>query len=854
MRTSQQITTEIEEKFGFLPPFFSPALQTPQVLENLWQQTCSAYIDNPLPSLFKEKLSAYLSRFCAVPYCLVCHSCSLRELGMQAREILTFLEAKPPSRQDIDADLHLLNAHNHLLRVLSQLNSVLEESLLNCSIFIALHADETDDCRYELRRLLGAENYQYLVTFIAYIKTCHEWMGAYPEVSYELDQRVQDHLNSLVDEEPGLANFFNTYWQKVKREGIDQSEVKMPEFQASAKSKLTVETINLPFAQAIDSASDGIVLTDPNQPDNPIIYSNPAFSKLTGYQPKEFIGQNCRFLQGPETDPKVVAQIRQAIAQHQPIQATLLNYRKDGQTFWNELKIAPVCSDLGELLYFVGIQTDATEREQTEEQIQEQARFLHQSQDAIFVLNLENQILFWNSSATRLFGWMPEEAIGHYIDELLFEEFSPQLRQAQTSVIEQSQWQGELQHCRKDGQIITTDSRWTLIRNQAGQPQSVFVISTNITERKQAEIQLQRTQRFESISTVASGMAHDLNNALAPVLMSIQLLANRLPDEQNRQLLETLEANTRRSADVVKQVLSFIQGIEGEKDTLHIEPLLLNIECIIKQEFPRNILVRTNIASNLWPSTGNQTQLHQMLMLLCENAREAMPQGGILRISAGNIWIDENRVRFNLEAKVGPYVVITVSDTGVGIPFENLSRIFEPFFTTKEFGKGTGLGLSRVVGIAKGHGGFVDVQSEVNKGTQLKVYLLAQPSLSSDGALLLLVENDNKSRETAQTLLEQAGYRVLTAQNGIEAIALYAQYHSAIKAVVINLSIPELDGATTIRALQRMNPQVAIVAVNECTSSDQVDYDIKTTVKAVLTKPYVAEVLTARLQEVFRVT
>jgi CheY-like chemotaxis protein len=241
-----------------------------------------------------------------------------------------------------------------------------------------------------------------------------------------------------------------------------------------------------------------------------------------------------------------------------------------------------------------------------------------------------------------------------------------------------------------------------------------------------------------------------------------------------------------------------------------------------------------------------------MLINLCQNARDAMPEGGILRISAGNVWIDENRVRLNSEAKIGPYVVITVSDTGMGIPPENINRIFEPFFTTKEFGKGTGLGLSMVVGIVKGHGGFVDVQSEVDKGTQLKVYLPAQPSFSSDGALLLLVENDNTSRETAQTLLERAGYRVLAAENGIEAIALYAQYHSEIKAVLINLSIPELDGATTIRALQRMNPQVAIVAVNESTLNDQVDGDIRAMVKAVLKKPYVAEVLTARLQEVFR--
>ncbi len=843
MRTSQQIATEIEEKLGFFPPFFSPALQTPQVLENLCQQTLCAYIENPLPSLFKEKLSAYLSRFCPVPYCLVCHSCSLWELGMQAQEILTLLETHPPNQQEVDEHLRLLSAQTGLLRVLSGLNSVLEDSLLYCSIFIALNADETKDCRHELRCLLGAETYQYLVTFIAYVKTCHEWMEAHPEVTYETDKRVQDNFDGLVGEEPKLANFFNTYWDRVKQE------------QLGCSGRLQVEGLpaagvtNLPFARALDSASDGIVLTDPHQPDNPIIYANPAFSKLTGYQLEEIIGRNCRFLQGSKTERQVVAQIRQAIAQHQEIQAVLLNYRKDGQPFWNELKIAPVLSDTSELLYFVGIQTDVTQREQTQEQLQERARLLDHSQDAIVVLNLENRILFWNSSATRLFGWTAHEAIGCYIDELLLEEFSPTLCEAQTSVIEEGEWQGELQHRRKDGQNVTVDSRWTLIGERAGQPKSILVISTNITERKQTEFQRQRTQRFESISTVANGMAHNLNNALAPVLMSIRLLANKLMDEQSQELLATLERNTRRSAEVVHQVLSFVQGIKGEKNTLQVEQLLSHIEKIVKQALPRNILIRLDVTSNLRTISGNRDQLQQMLMNLCKNASDAMSEGGILRIWARNIWVDETLARTNPDAKVGPYIMITVSDTGVGIATENLNRIFEPFFTTKEFGRGTGLGLSMVVGIVKGHGGFVNVYSQVGKGTQLKVYLPAQPPLSSNGELILLVENDAASRDMAQTSLEQAGFRVLVAYNGIEAIAQYVQYHSEVKAVLIDLSIPELDGATTIRALQRINPRLVVIAVNESILNDRFDEEIRANVKVFLNKPYTAQTLVTRLRE-----
>lgn len=765
---------------------------------------------------------------------------------MQAREILALLEMAPPVRQEVDEHLRLLAAQDSLLNVVSQLNLVLEESLLHCSIFIALNTDDADPCLRELHRLLGTENYQYLVTFIAYIKTCHQWMEAHPDVRYENDKRVQDHFNDLVAEEPELANFFNTYWNRVKQDRLTWLEKLL------AKESLAEQLADLPFARAIDSASDGILLSDPNQLDNPIIYSNPAFSKLTGYQLEEVVGSNCRFLQGPGTDQEVVTQIREAIAQRREIQATLLNYRKDGQPFWNELKISPVRADTGKLLYFVGIQTDVTERKQVEERMQEQSRLLDQSQDAILVLNLENRILFWNSSATRLFGWTDDEAVGCYVDELLFEGFSPQLRQAQIGIVQQGEWQGELQHRSKGGWSITVDSRWTVVRDQAGHPQSILVSSTDVTEKKQTESQRQKTQRFESISTVTGGMAHNINNALSPVLMSIQLLANTLPDESSQKLLASIEANTRRSADVVKQVLSFVQGFKGDQNIFSLEALLLDVAAMLKQSFPRSILVRTNIASDLWLISGNQAQLHQMLLNLCENACDAMPEGGILRISVGNVWVDTNLARTNMDAKMGSYVVITVSDTGIGIPAENLNRIFEPFFTTKEFGKGTGLGLSMVAGIVRGHEGFINVESEINKGTQISVYLPAQPLLTSQEALILLVESDDTSRKTAQTLLNQASFRVLTAQDGVEAISLYAQHQSQIDAVVINLSVTEPDASTTIRALLRINLNLAIVAVDELTLGEQLDVDVKAAIKAFLRKPYTLDTLTAGLQEALR--
>ncbi len=224
MRTSEQINTEIEEKFGFVPPFFDPAAQTPQVLENLWQQTLYAYVNNPLPTLFKEKLSAYLSRFCPVPYCLVSHCCSLYALGMQGREVLELLESPPPSQRDIDEYLLRLTAQPQVLQVLSEFNSVIENSLLYCSIFIFLNREQTDYCRQELRHLLGSVNFQHLVTLIAYVKTCHEWTESYPEIAYAADKRVQDNFSALLEEEPGLAGFFGNYIERVRNESQSWGE------------------------------------------------------------------------------------------------------------------------------------------------------------------------------------------------------------------------------------------------------------------------------------------------------------------------------------------------------------------------------------------------------------------------------------------------------------------------------------------------------------------------------------------------------------------------------------------------------------------------------------------------------
>lgn len=493
----------------------------------------------------------------------------------------------------------------------------------------------------------------------------------------------------------------------------------------------------------------------------------------------------------------------------------------------------------------------AIERKQTEQKIREQAALLDVATDAIFVRDLDEQILFWNKAAERLYGWKKEEVITKKTKELWLEKNLSQLPEALKMLMNKGCWEGELQQKTKCGKEIIVESRWTLVRQFSNKAQSILVVNTDITQKKQLEAQFLRAQRLESIGTLASGIAHDLNNVLAPILMTAQLLESQMHDERSRRLLPILISNAKRGANLVKQVLSFTRGIEGERTLLQLKHLIIEIQQIVKETFPKSIEVFTQISPNFWTTYGDATQLHQVLMNLCVNARDAMPNGGILKVTGENLLVDENYARMHIDAKVGPYIVITVTDTGNGISPEILDRIFEPFFTTKELGKGTGLGLATVVGIIKSHGGFINVYSEEGRGSRFKVYLPAQDATEiieeqeidlpqGNGELILVVDDEPAIRDITKTSLESHNYRAITASDGIEAIALFVENRDEISLVLTDMVMPSMDGITTIRTLQKINPDVKIIAVSGLVSNDKANAAYDMGVKAFLCKPYTA--------------
>jgi two-component system, cell cycle sensor histidine kinase and response regulator CckA len=506
---------------------------------------------------------------------------------------------------------------------------------------------------------------------------------------------------------------------------------------------------------------------------------------------------------------------------------------------------------------------DITSSVRADEQIHSQAALLDISRDAIFVRNFSNRIIYWNAGAARLYGWPATEAVGKTINELDLTVDPKESAKALKAVQEQEDWTGELCQKSRDGREWIVQSRWTLMRERDGKPKAILVVNTDITEKKKLETQLLRSQRMESIGTLASGLAHDLNNVLAPIMMALEFLRDSVEDKGLQTCLQTLEMCSLRGASIIRQVLMFARGVEGERLLLNPKHLIVEMERIAHETFSRSIYIQTVLPGEPCILLGDATQIQQVLMNLCLNGRDAMPRGGTLTISLEKRVLDEAGARIHLKAKPGPYVVISVSDTGTGIPPELMDKIFDPFFTTKPLGQGTGLGLATTLGIAEKHGGFIYVESEPEKGTKFDVFFPAAVSEEDDsgkewsqavlsqgsGELVLVVDDEPAVRRLAETILSRNGYRTVLAADGREGLSLYEQHRGEIKLIVSDLMMPQMDGPSFIRALREQQSDVKAIIITGLGEEGRIGDARSAGVDAILNKPFTAEQLLTQMKQ-----
>jgi two-component system, cell cycle sensor histidine kinase and response regulator CckA len=508
---------------------------------------------------------------------------------------------------------------------------------------------------------------------------------------------------------------------------------------------------------------------------------------------------------------------------------------------------------------------DSNERRQREmaaQRIREQAELLNKARDAIIVTDLEGIITFWNKGAERVCGWTARDVVGRRLDHILGTGAYAGIEMARKALEEKDEWRGEFHIHDRQGKLLVMEISASLIRDDRGQPKARLCIGTDVTAKKNLEEQFLRVQRLESIGMLASGIAHDLNNVLAPIFLAAPLLREHATNPVDLRMITTLEKSAERGAGLVRQILAFAHGVGGEHQLVQVKHLLRDTLSVINETFPKDIKAEEKIHADLWPIMANPTQIHQVLLNLCVNARDAMPHGGRLLLRAENCFLDAQAAKGIEGASAGAWLVLHVEDSGTGIPPETLARIWEPFFTTKGIGKGTGLGLSTVRGIVENHKGFINLKTRVGQGTAFRVYLPASGATSGrdnadtvapfaargEGELVLVADDETTILEITSTILSQNGYKVIVARDGTEAVALFAKRCDEISLVISDLSMPNLGGAELSKVLHRLNPNVKILTMSGLNDGSVKESQMERFTGAFLIKPFKPQILLQAVQ------
>lgn len=495
-----------------------------------------------------------------------------------------------------------------------------------------------------------------------------------------------------------------------------------------------------------------------------------------------------------------------------------------------------------------------------EERLLWKSKLLELVEGAVIVRSLDDRIIFWNSGAEKIYEKTAMEVLGRTFIEAT--GYEPVGYGAAFELLRtHGGWKGELAENSASVPATHIEHRWKHCPGGNGRPGVYLTLCLDLTSQKMLEMETLRAKRLESIGALACGVAHDLNNVLTPIVMAAPMLREDLPGDAREMIIGTIEESANRGAEMVRQVLTFARGLEGERVLIQVGHLIKEVKREIKEAAPKELKILAEVSTReLWPVTGDASQLLDVLRKVTANARESMAAGGRIEITTSHIEVDEQFASMVDAARPGSYVAIRITDTGCGIPHSLLDRIFDPFFTTREQGKGAGLGLSSALGIIRSHGGFITVISQEQKGSTFTVYLpraeAASPSTPASptvpqghGELILIVDDESSIRRVSARLLEESGFRVIAAGDGTEALAKFSRAHGSVKVVVTDLKMPLMDGMVLTRTLKQMDPEIRVI-VSTGDGDERREEELRAAgVGRLLRKPYTKETLVCTVRE-----
>ncbi len=597
---------------------------------------------------------------------------------------------------------------------------------------------------------------------------------------------------------------------------------------------------------------------------------NPAATVIFGYSSDELTKMTVGQLTHPQDDAisyNFLADLEASISDLVEFEKRYI--KKDGSEIWAHLTAAAVRDSQGAFLYTVTVLEDVTDRKNAEAALrrsEEQYRSLVESaRDAIFSLAPDGEIKSLNSAFNLITEWDRSQWIGKQFLSLLHpadrEKAASNFRRVMS---DEPVGVSQYRILTKSGKYLTGEFS-TTAEVIDGRAIGILGIARDVSAQKKMEEYFRQVQKMESLGTLAGGIAHDFNNILGIILGFVGLIERTgLKDDRMERYTDSINAATNRGIALVRQLLTFARKEDKSFDHIKINEVVQETFKLAKETFPKNIEINLTLGEGIPIIVADQSQIHQAILNLCVNARDAMldrsdgkPSGGILGINTRVVTGDAVKTRFP-RADFIEYVLISVSDTGVGIDEPTRSRIFEPFFTTKERGKGTGLGLATVYGVVESHDGFIDVSSQVGIGSTFSIYLPSRPVVESEtkssdptnqkvrggSETIMVVEDEELLRELLESVLTDNGYRVITAEDGEKAIAAFEKNKGNVQLVLSDLGLPKLGGSDMLNALRKINSEIRVLFASGFVESRDKEWMTQNEVDGFIAKPYrIAEVL-----------